>query len=145
MTPSELAMFIRDGWFFDEPVRFKPAIEGAWVADPQWNSAEIHYQKGKRPVIVEHLLEATRVSEEVQEALESIRGAGPFQRHADLVQRIRACQQVFIFEVDSVSATEECWMMLDATESFLARSRDGVVFVAGEGFYDASLQLICTV
>jgi hypothetical protein len=33
--------------------------------------------------------------------------------------------------------------MLDATEACVARERDGVVFVDGEGVYDASLQPLC--
>jgi hypothetical protein len=34
-------------------------------------------------------------------------------------------------------------MMVDALEAWLARTRDGVVFVSGEGFYDAALHLLC--
>ena len=40
--------------------------------------------------------------------------------------------------------TEEAWEMLDATEACVARLRDGLVFVSGEGFYDAALQPICS-
>jgi hypothetical protein len=142
MTLGELATFIRDGWFFDEPVCFEPAIEGAWASEPRWRSVELHYSEGRRPVLIEHLFEAERVSEEVREALEALQGNGLSERYANLVRSIRDCQQVFLFEVDSAGATEACWMMLDATEAFLARSRGGVIFVAGEGFYDAALQPI---
>lgn len=141
VTPRELATFIRDGWFFEEPVRFEPVLEGTWATEPRWKSIEIHYQVGKRPVLVEHLFDSSRVAEEVDEALEAARSAGLLQSQAALVERIRACQRVFLF---APSATDECWMMLDATEAFLARARDGVIFVAGEGFYDAALQPICT-
>jgi hypothetical protein len=144
VIPRELATFIRDGWFFEEPVRFEPVLEGTWATEPRWKSIEIHYQVGKRPVLVEHLFDSSRVAEEVDEALEAARSAGLLQSQAALVERIRACQRVFLFEVDPLNATDECWTMLDATEAFLARARDGVIFVAGEGFYDAALQPICT-
>lgn len=144
VTPKELATFIRDGWFFDEPVRFEPALEGAWATESRWKSIEIHYQAGKRPVLIEHLFDSERVAEEVKEALDAVRLAGLAHQQAALVANIRTCRQVFLFEVDPLGATDECWMMLDATEAFLARERDGVIFVAGEGFYDATLQPLCT-
>jgi hypothetical protein len=144
VTPRELATFIRDGWFFEEPVRFEPAPDGMWATEPRWKRIEIHYQSGKRPVLVEHLFDSARVAEEVEEALEAARSASPAQQQVALVECIHACRQVFLFEVDPLGATGECWMMLDATKAFLAREREGVIFVAGEGFYDAALQPICT-
>ncbi|PTL79703.1 hypothetical protein [Vitiosangium sp. GDMCC 1.1324] len=143
VTLGELTTFIRNGWFFDEPVRFESALDEARRTDLDWRSVEIHYQQGRRPVLVEHLFEEARVAEEVAEALEALQRAGLASSHAALVQRIQESRQLFLFEVDPVGAPEECWMMLDATEAFLARTRDGVVFVDEEGFYDAALQPIC--
>ncbi|WP_257448852.1 hypothetical protein [Archangium lipolyticum] len=59
------------------------------------------------------------------------------------MQRIRESRQLFTFEVEPLQMKEDAWEMLDATEACVARVRDGVVFVAGEGVYDASLQPIC--
>ncbi len=105
---------------------------------------EIHYQKGKRPAVLSRLSQREKIEEQREEAIEELQQHCPPGQHLGLLQALHELRQVFVFEVDPVGATEECWMMVDALTAWLATSHDGVVFVAGEGFYDAALQLLCS-
>ena len=142
---EELREFVNSGVFFEEPVRLIPGPESPEPADPEWTQVEIHYQQGKRPVILSRFVHPERIHEHREEVLEEIRGSASQAQNVDPIQHLRACQQLFVFEVDPLGATEECWSMVDAIEAWLARQLDGLIFVSEEGLYDATLQLVCGV
>jgi hypothetical protein len=140
---KDVQEFVRDGWFFEKPAHVEPIPEGSQPTPAGWTRIEIHYQEGKRPVALSHLSQHEPLEAHREEALEELRQHDLQGQYPDLMNHLQACQQVFILEVDPVGATEECWTMVDAIEAWLARARNGVVFVSGEGFYDAALQLLC--
>lgn len=142
LSRAALARFIRDGGFFDAAPRFEPPSDTAEAAAPEWEHFEIHPPGSTRPIVLHHAAPKT-LADSVEELLTTLRDAGLEQSHPALIQRLRDSQQLFTFDIDPRHMTEEAWEMLDATEAFVARSRDGVLFVAGEGIYDAALQLIC--
>jgi hypothetical protein len=139
---AELASFIRDGWFFDTPPRFQPAMDGPEAQYPEWDRFEIHPPGSQRPIVLHHAAPDVLV-DSVEELLQTLRDAGLEESHASLIQRIRESRQLFTFEIDPLQMKDDAWEMLDATEACVARGRDGVVFVSGEGVYDASLQPLC--
>jgi hypothetical protein len=142
---DELSSFIQGGCFFDEPPRIVP-IQGDTHPSPGgWACVEIHYQTGKRPAILSRLTQHERIEAQREEAIEELLQHGPPGQYSSLLQALHEVRQVFVFEIDPAGATEECWMMVDALTAWLATSHDGVVFVAGEGFYDAALQPLCSV
>ncbi|HEX8537333.1 MAG TPA: hypothetical protein VF664_07695, partial [Cystobacter sp.] len=51
---TELGNFIRDGWFFDEPPHFEPALNDPEIARPEWERFEIYPPGSKRPVVIHH-------------------------------------------------------------------------------------------
>jgi hypothetical protein len=140
---AELRGFIRDGWFFEQAARIEPISEGVSSSPAGWAHVEIHYQESKRPVVISHLSRRKQIEAYRAEALEELRQQSLQDGHLELMRQLQDCQQIFILEVDSVGATEACWAMVDALEAWLARTCDGVIFVSGEGFYDAALQPLC--
>ena len=141
---DELRSFIRDGWFFEQPVRIELFSEGAPSSTMGWERVELHYQEAKRPVVLSQLSQREPIEAHRDEAIEELRRQPRQGSYLELLHQLQACQQVFVLEVDPVGASEECWMMVDALEAWLARTRDGVVFVSDEGFYDAALQPLCS-
>jgi hypothetical protein len=142
---EELRDFIQGGCFFEEPPGVVP-IHGDTQPSPDgWTCVEIHYQTGKRPAILSRISQHEKIEAQREEAVEELLQHCHPGQHSSLLQALREFRQVFVFEIDPVGATEECWMMVDALTAWLATSHDGVVFVAGEGFYDAALQPLCSV
>lgn len=142
---DELRNFIQGGCFFDDPPLIVPIQGDAQPAPDGWACVEIHYQEGKRPAILSLISRHDRIEAQREEAIEELLQYGTPGKYSNLLQSLREFRQVFVVEVDPVGATEECWMMVDALTAWLATSHDGVVFVAGEGFYDAALQPLCGV
>ncbi|MFY0578727.1 hypothetical protein ACN28S_34530 [Cystobacter fuscus] len=83
------------------------------------------------------------LKEEVEEAIEALQSAGPATKHSALVSRLEGTRKLIVFELDAKGASEDCWEMVDNLESWLAREHNGLIYVSGEGFYDAELQPIC--
>jgi hypothetical protein len=142
LSRAEIGGFIREGYFFDEPPRFVPALEDPEAAHPGWERFEVHPPGSKRPIVLHHAAHDV-VRDAIEEIVQTLLDAGLGESHAPLIQRIRASRQLLTFELEPSQMTEDAWEMLDATEACVARLRDGVVFVSGEGIYDAALHPLC--
>lgn len=142
LLPKEISEFIEEGGYFDTPPKVSLTPGSAKTDDPQWTEMKLEYKARKRPVILHHETRPEEFKEEVAEALEELEGAG-LEKHKKLVSHLKATRQLIVFELDSEKATEECWEMVDNLESWIARERNGLIYVSGEGFYDAELETLC--
>lgn len=77
---------------------------------------------------------------EVQEILDLIRSQAQNDSLEAVAQKLLKAQQVLAFEVDREGATEDCWVMLDALEAYIANKLNGFIYAPADGFYDAALQ-----
>lgn len=48
-----------------------------------------------------------------------------------------------MLEIDPAGASAECWEMVDNLQGWIARQCGGLIYVPGEGCYDADLQPVC--
>ncbi len=142
LSRAEIGGFIREGYFFDAPPRFVPALEDPEAARPEWERFEVHPPGSRRPIVLHHAAHDV-LRDSVEEIAQTLLDAGLGGSHAPLIQRIRASRQLITFELEPSQLTEDAWELLDATEAYVARLRDGVVFVSGEGIYDAALHPLC--
>jgi hypothetical protein len=78
----------------------------------------------------------------IAEACESVDSA-PITHN--LAERLRdhlgRTKSVIDIEVDRASIDENAWAMLDALEADILRSRQGLLYVYGEGIYGPDLKL----
>ncbi len=127
---SQITEFITEGVYFDAP-RFE-AIPS--IIEHDWRTLTIFYQPEKRPIVLHKSVGDTLMHAEIAEMSREM--------SEGLRRRLQETVQTIAIEINSSSLTEEAWQMLDSLEASLARSYDGVIFVDGEGFYDAALQKI---
>ncbi len=127
---SEITDFILEGVYFDTP-QFE-AMPGDVKSD--WQTLTVVYEAGKRPIVLHKSVGDALMHAEI--------AAMSANLPEGLRRRIAATFQVIAIEINSPMLTEEAWEMLDNLEVYLAREYDGVIFVEGEGFYDAALQKI---
>jgi|GEM_PF-1443283 len=139
---SEIGNFIHEGWFFNAPPRFEPMLDATESAHLEWTRFEVHPTGAGRPIVL-HYATQDVLANSIAEIIQTLLDAGLEASHAALLQRIRASRQLITIEIEPLRMTDDDWEMLNATEAFVARSRDGVVFVSGEGVYDAALQPLC--
>jgi hypothetical protein len=133
LSRAEVIDFVEDGVFFDNS-KFQPEEnyggESSWVL-------EIIYNTEKRPIqlSINTADEVTR--ETIQEIIsEHVKGQLTPEQEA-LIAKLNQTLQHFQIEIGVIS--EECWMMLDCLEAFIANKLDGIVY-ADEGIYDKDLQ-----
>lgn len=143
ISAREIIGFIDEGAYFEPSPTFRLEPASAQADDASWTEMKIEYKARKRPVILQRESRAEEFMEEVEEAIEALHTFKLAKKHEDLVARLKGTRQLIVFELDARGTTEECWEMVDNLESWIARERNGLIYVAGEGFYDAELQPIC--
>jgi hypothetical protein len=143
LRAQAIADFIEEGSFFDDPPRISVVRASTHGDDAQWTEIKIEYQARKRPVILHRKTVAEEFAGHQEEAIEALQSAGLAKKHEALIPRLRGAQQRIAIEIDSEGATEECWEMVDNTEAWIAQELRGIIYVAGEGFYDAKLKPLC--
>ena len=139
MTLAQVGEFIADGSLLDEAPVFEPPLASAALT-PNLTSLSFRYRAEKRPVVIVRLTELDEIAEVVAEAIATLR-EHQIDR-TELVARLSETRQIFHFEL-GLELTDDCWEALDATECYVAKLLDGVVFAAG-GFYDRNLKAIVT-
>src|SRR5207237_172596 len=102
-------------------------------------SLKIIYDPERRPVIVWRNVNDDLLQEEKQEAKEAIRAGEPNEACVSAQKRLDGSRLVYALEIDPAGLTEEAWAMIDSVEAYLARECDGLIYVVGEGVYDANL------
>jgi hypothetical protein len=136
VTDAELADYMAHMGFLDEPPTIAPTLAQMGAGDPQWRSFELGYLPDKRPIVVRHHVTRDAMApafEDLRERLEDVAEA----QARTIGERLDHTAQLFVFEVPD-DLPQDVWEMLDATEAFLARERDGIV-IAEEGVFDAEL------
>lgn len=139
----EIAHFIEEGAYFDNPPRITVDSSSSRADDTPWKELKIEYQARKRPVLLHREADAKEFTEDRQEAVEALQHAALAKKHAALISRLENTRQLIVFEIDSKGVTEDCWEMIDNLEGWIARGWKGLIYVAGEGFYDADLKPLC--
>jgi hypothetical protein len=134
VSRSEVASFIEDGSYFDTPTTYEPALVG------DLGDLTIRYASG-RSIRLTRLRDDDREGV-IAEACESVDSA-PITHN--LAERLRdhlgRTKSVIDIEVDRASIDENAWAMLDALEADILRSRQGLLYVYGEGIYGPDLKL----
>lgn len=143
LRSREIAHFIEEGAYFESPPRLTVAPSSSQAGDTPWTELKIEYQARKRPVLLHREDNAKEFAEDKQEAIEELQHAALAKKHAALISRLEDTRQLIVFEIDSKGATEDCWEMVDNLEGWIAREWKGLIYVAGEGFYDADLKPLC--
>jgi hypothetical protein len=141
VTLQELATFILEGMYFDQEPYLDPSWKGMIDYDEDWSYLSVIYDPGKEPVVFRRYLEYENRFQEVV--------GGLFFGMTQFAQRITSRQSVLshldetvqLIDIESFRGEldENCWVMLDAVECFLARECNGLVFASGDGFYDENL------
>jgi hypothetical protein len=139
---TQLGHYIATIGLLDESPQFDPPLDSPAANDPQWSFLNMVYKAEKRPIQISRRFESEQMAPAIEDALTALVDHDCSDDHPELVERIRSCRQIFHFEL-GFELPEDCWEMLDATESYIATELDGVVF-ASEGFYDIDLEPICT-
>ena len=135
---AELEDFMGHWGWLDEPARFEPPLDESVGADSEWGYFELWYRDGKRPIQVRHWITRDEIQPTIDELKEEFKDA--LSDHPEVAKHLSETRQAFVFEMGA-DLPEDVWEMLDVTEAFLARERDGIV-VAWEGIYDAQLKLL---
>lgn len=143
LRAREIAEFIEEGSYFDNPPKISLEPVSAKENDAGWTEMKIEYKARKRPVILHRETRSDEFMEEVEEAVEALESAGLAKKHNELISRMKGTKQLIVFEVDSKGATEDCWEMIDNMEAWIARERNGLIYVSGEGFYNEELETLC--
>ncbi|MDC0709492.1 hypothetical protein POL68_13560 [Stigmatella sp. ncwal1] len=142
LRAREITHFIEEGAYFGNPpkVTVSPPSQ---PDDAQWTELKIEYQARKRPVLLHREARAAEFKDDQDEAIEALQSAGLAKKHEALISRLKDAQQLIVFELDSEKVTEECWEMVDNMEAWIAQELKGLIYVTGEGFYDAELKPLC--
>lgn len=141
ITLEELALFVREGVFFDSPATVE--VEGR-AADGDWESIAIRYDDARRPVLLWRNLGGDLLRDEIDEVLQVLAEANSNEAVRQLGERLKNSKVVYAFEVDTSNLTDDAWAMLDALEAFVARECDGLVYAPGDGLFDAALHRLCS-
>jgi hypothetical protein len=142
ITLKELGHYVATIGLLDERPRFDPPLDSPAADDPEWTFLKVVYKADKRPIQIDRRFKPERMAPAIEDALSELADNDCSDEHPELVERIHSCRQIFHFEL-GLELTDDCWEMLDATESHIATILDGVVF-ASDGFYDNDLEAICT-
>jgi hypothetical protein len=126
--------------FLDHPAVFEPPIDERNRVDPEWSSFTVRYDPKKRRIVVRHLTSDAELAPILEDLRDMISGAEPDARRGEVVERLDSLAQAYTFELPD-DLPDDVWEMLDMTESFIARERDGIV-IAEDGAYDANLKPI---
>ena len=144
VSPAELAQFVRDGVFFDDPPSFDPSDALSQTASEDWSTLAIHFHPQLRPVIVWKTAGGPLLADEIAEAVEALSMADdPIK--TELIDRLSATSVIYALEINESTLTDEAWNMVDSLEAHLARRGAGIVYAPDDGFFDEDLERLVTV
>jgi hypothetical protein len=141
MSMQAVGQYIATIGLLDGVPSFAPPLESPAALDPAWVYLSVTYQNDKRPIQVHRSFTPEDMAPALEDALTMLDENGLTGEHPELVQALHASRQVFHIEL-GLEVPEDCWEMLNALESHIATSRQGVI-VASDGFYDHNLKPIC--
>lgn len=98
ITETEIAGFVVDGAYFDEPPTIEVAdARGEQVGD-EWTVLHIRYHAARRPIVLHMTTGGLLFGDELTEAIEALAVLG-IPRAADLVHRLSGTAIIYVFEV----------------------------------------------
>lgn len=139
---KELGTYIATIGLLDETPSFDPPLDSPDAQDPKWTYLKVVYNPDERPIQIHRSFEPEDMAPAIEDALTMLSDNDASEEHPELIEHIRSCRQIFHFEL-GLELPDDCWEMLDATESYIATALDGVVF-ASDGFYEKDLEPIVT-
>lgn len=143
LLPSqEISELIQNGYFFDEmpPLTVHPDVANSLESD--WQSIHVHYQNGKRPIIIQRNVSDRLLQQEIKEITEKLNYSPGVSQNNQIIQHLRNTKQIIAFEIDFNGLTDAGWQMLDCLEAYLASKLTGIIYAPDDGFYDEKLQPI---
>lgn len=132
-----------EGVYFDPVARIATGHPTTTSDGADWDEMTISYQKRKRPVVVRCERRPHELTLEAEEVIDALRGSGSGRAQVALMARLKAARQLFVLEIDPAGASDACWEMVDNLQSWIAGQRTGVIYVPGEGCYEADLRPAC--
>ena len=138
ISPTEIAGFVFDGVYFEEPPRIEVGDAAGERVGDEWTVLNIRYHAARRPIVLHMTTGGVLFGDEVTEAIEALTAMG-IPKTAELVLRLRRTSIIYAFEVDERNLTEDAWNMVDALEAYLARRCEGIVYAPNDGFFDSDL------
>ena len=138
----EVDAFISEGAYFQLGAQIATAQPTMASDGAEWDEKSIFYQAQKRPVVLRCERRPCALAREVPEVIDALGRAGAGPRHDVLIGRLNATRQLFVLDINPAGASDECWEMVDNLQSWIARQRGGLIYVPGEGCYDADLQSV---
>jgi len=131
---------LEDAAFLDNPV-YEPPVDSEAAADPEWHVMVVRYDPRRRPIILRAASAAGGLAEAMMEEMAEHFGSAAL--HLTSVRdHVMSCRRIIDIEIDPVGITDDGWEACDHMEHCLASRLGGLVYVPGEGIYDANLQRI---
>ena len=122
---KDIAEFVRDGSYFDEPVAYEPSTQG------ELGELTIKYAPNRS--IRLRCLDRENNEEIIEEAIESLDSVSiPAELREQLRKRLTGTKTMVEVQVDRTRMDQNAWAMLDALEVDLMRSNNGLLYVYDE-------------
>lgn len=138
---NQIAEFVAEGTYFEKEPPLN-VVYRSGAGTPAWSRIEIRYEDSKRPVVVTCQSQQTTLFQaEVTEIEQALNEASSGEIET-VENHLRSTVSLVAIEINSHGIPEDAWEMIDALESFIASAAGGIIYVDGEGFYDAQLQVI---
>lgn len=137
-----IATFIEDGAFFDEKPQFDPSPDVSESNIADWDRLTIVYDKERQPVVIQRHIRAGPPQKEMDELLFILDRSSKTKAQQRVHETLKGTKLVFTLDCVREEVTKDCWEMLDAVESFLARECDGLVHAPPQDFFDNKLKRI---
>lgn len=129
--------FIKDGFFFDDGPVFKLHRKD----DRNW-AIEIIYNGERDPVIISTSTDDKASQNEIGEIKSVLRLSRASETKEAISKLVDSTVNVFTIEINQNQITDDCWEMLDATETFIMNQCDGILFTSDNEFFDRKLKKI---
>jgi len=141
VTLQELATVILEGMYFDQDPYLDPSWEEMIDYDEDWSYLSMTYDPSKEPIVFRRYSEYEHRFQEVVGGL--FFGVAQSNRRItsrqEVLYHLEETVQLIDIESSRDELDEDCWVMLDTVESFLARECSGLIFASGDGFYNEDL------
>ena len=142
LSSQEISEFIQNGCFFDEMPPLKVHPDVANTSESDWQSIHVHYQNGKRPIIIQRNVNDRLLKQEIQEITDNFNSRPGLSDRTNIIQYLSNTQQIIGLEIYFNGLTDAGWEMLDCLEAYLASKLTGIIYAPDDGFYDEKLQPI---
>ena len=140
----ELARFILEGVYFDQDPYLVPLPEETDGDSKNWSLLSVTYDSDKKPVVFRRYLQHDERFQEVVGGLVFgvTRSIGKTKSRQRVLSHLEETVQLIDIEIIRSEIDDDCWVMLDCVESFVAKKYKGLVFASGDGFFDENLKSV---